>query len=342
MRWAFASRGQLVYRLVWVERTDLAARHATFIDACTRLACDSATASGVTELQYAVVTASQRDAMHRMAPGFPRDSEPVCPGQHGIIAGIACTNACASNGAVVMQAAVVAEREVDGDYVQRFLPLVKRLAGQLMARLPASVEADDMVQAGLIGLMDAVNRFEEGQGVRFEAYAAQRIRGAMLDELRAGDWLPRSLRRNQREIERTVSALEQSLKRVPFAREIADALQLSVPEYHELLNETSSYQLVYFEDFAGPDELPHEALLEQHCPDDHDNPMHLLHDRHFREALVDAVNSLPDRERRLMHMYYEGQQNFREIAVTLGVTESRVCQLRTQAITRLRGKMKDW
>lgn len=241
-----------------------------------------------------------------------------------------------------MQEAVVVECEVDGDYVARFLPLVKRLAGQLLARLPASVEADDIVQAGLIGLMDAVNRFEQGQGVRFEAYAAQRIRGAMLDELRAGDWLPRSLRRNQREIERTIAGLEQSLKRVPLAREVAGALDMSVPEYHEMLNETSSYQLVYLEDFSGSDDYSQDGLLDRLRIDDESNPMQLLHDRGFREALIDAVDGLPERERRLMNMYYEDQLNFREIAATLGVTESRVCQLRTQAIARLRGKMKDW
>lgn len=233
-------------------------------------------------------------------------------------------------------------REVAGDYVERFLPLVKRLAGQLMARLPACVEADDIVQAGLIGLMDAVNRFEEGQGVRFEAYAAQRIRGAMLDELRAGDWLPRSLRRSQREIERTISSLEQSLKRMPIASEIAGALELTMPEYREMLNETSSYQMVYIEDFSGTDELPQDGFLERYCADEEGNPMQLLQDRGFRQALVDAIASLPDRERKLMNMYYDDQLNFREIAATLGVTESRVCQLRTQAITRLRGKMKDW
>lgn len=251
-------------------------------------------------------------------------------------------------GAAVMQEVAVmeetpkAECDIGGDYVGRFLPLVKRLAGQLMARLPASVEADDIVQAGLIGLMDAVSRFEEGQGVRFEAYAAQRIRGAMLDELRAGDWLPRSLRRSQREIERTISSLEQSLQRIPLAREVASALDVSVPQYHEMLNETSSYQMVYFEDFSGADDLPQDGFLERYCANEEGNPMQLLQDRGFRRALIDAIDSLPDRERRLMNMYYDDQLNFREIAATLGVTESRVCQLRTQAITRLRGKMKDW
>ena len=228
------------------------------------------------------------------------------------------------------------------DYLVRFAPLVKRMAHHLLAKLPASVEPDDIIQAGLIGLMDAVSRFEENQGVQFETYATQRIRGAMLDELRANDWLPRSVRKSQREIEGAIARLEQRNKRMPAESEIAKELNMSLPQYQTALQEAKGAQLLYLDDFAGDDDGGGDAFLDRNCPDDRGDPFAHVQDAAFKHALVDAIGELPERECLLMGLYYEQELNFREIAEVLGVTESRVCQLHSQAVARLRAKLREW
>ncbi len=228
------------------------------------------------------------------------------------------------------------------DYIERFAPLVKRMASHLLAKLPASVEADDIIQAGLIGLMDAASRFEEGQGVQFETYATQRIRGAMLDELRASDWLPRSLRKSQREIERTISKLEQRLQRPPLELEIAKEMGVPLHEYQTMLQDARCHQLLYLEDFSDDEDTGSDNFLDRNCPDNRSDPIEAIQDQRFRVALVEAIDGLPERERLLMGLYYEQELNFREIATVLGVTESRICQLHSQAVSRLRSKMKEW
>ena len=229
------------------------------------------------------------------------------------------------------------------DYVRQYAPLVRRLAHQMVARLPANVELDDMVQAGMMGLMDAVGRFEEAQGTQFEVYAASRIRGAMLDELRANDWLPRSARKSQRDIENAIHRLEGKLKRAPAEAEIARELNISVAEYQEMLNEARGAQLIYFDDLGG--RTDDEDYLERHVADpaeDGGDPGAILRDKRFRTALVAAIEQLPERERQLMGMYYEQDMNLREIGAVMGVTESRVCQLHSQAVARLRARLKSW
>lgn len=223
--------------------------------------------------------------------------------------------------------------------VAQFAPLVKRIAYHLMAKLPASVQVDDLIQAGLIGLLDAVDHYDSTQGAQFETYASQRIRGSMLDELRQADWLPRSVRKNLREIEKTVSKLEQQNGRQPNESELAEAMQVSLPEYQDMLLEARGSQLLYYEDLQPGDD---GDFLERHHIDEKANPLQMLHDSGFRSQLIDAIETLPEREKLMMGLYYEEELNLREIGEVLGVSESRVCQLHGQAVSRLRGKLKDW
>lgn len=221
------------------------------------------------------------------------------------------------------------------------IPLVRRMAHHLISKLPASVQLDDLIQAGLIGLMDAVSRFEEGQGAQFETYATQRIRGSMLDELRQADWLPRGLRQTQRRIETVLHKLEQTLGRHPSEIEMAKALGVPLEEYQEMLFEARGTQLIYYDDHDD-DDGGGGAFVDRHALDDESNPLAMLSDNKFRESLIEAIEVLPEREKMIMGLYYEQELNFREIATILNVTESRVCQLHSQAVARLRNKLKDW
>jgi RNA polymerase sigma factor for flagellar operon FliA len=225
------------------------------------------------------------------------------------------------------------------DVVHHYAPLVRRLAHHLAAKLPASVQIDDIIQAGLIGLMDAASRYEEDAGSHFETYATQRIRGAMLDELRQNDWLPRSMRRALRQIEAVVHRLEQRLKRAPSEGEIARELNIPLTEYQEMLQDARGYQLVHLDDFSDEDD---DDFLERNCPDNRNNPLQRMQDLRFRTALVKAIEALPEREKLLMGLYYEQEFNFKEIAAVLEVSESRVCQLHSQAVARLRSKLHNW
>lgn len=217
-------------------------------------------------------------------------------------------------------------------------PLVKRLAYHMKAKLPPSVEVDDLMQAGMIGLLDAVNRYEESHGAQFETYAVQRIRGAMLDELRSSDWLPRSIRHNMRKIEAAMSALQQRLGRAPTEPEVAQHLKMSLADYQEMLGDSGGHQLIYFEDFHDGEGGDH--FLDHHCMDQSVNPLESLLEGGFRDAVISAIENLPEREQLLMGLYYEQEMNLKEIGAVLGVSESRVCQLHSQAVARLRATLK--
>lgn len=224
-------------------------------------------------------------------------------------------------------------------YVTRFAPLVKKIAYHMMAKLPASVQVDDLIQVGMIGLLDAVNNFDGAQGAQFETYAAQRIRGAMLDELRQSDWLPRSARKNMRQIEAAMSALEQRLKRSPSDSEVAAELSIGLEDYQQMLFEAHGSQLLHYEDFQQEGD---DDFLEHFSVGDKGNPLGILEDAGFRARLVEAIKQLPEREQLLMALYYDEELNLKEIGVVLGVSESRVCQLHSQAVARLRGFLKGW
>jgi RNA polymerase sigma factor FliA len=223
--------------------------------------------------------------------------------------------------------------------IRQYVPLVRRLAHHMIAKLPPNIELDDLIQVGMIGLAEALSRYQASQGVQFETFATQRIRGAMIDELREGDWMSRGSRKSQKEIEQAVQRLEQKLGRAPKESEIAKELDMSLVEYQSLLAKVRGTQLVYLEDMAaGHDD--EEGFLDRHATDTEADPMALLRDQRLRESLVQAITSLPEREQYVMSMYYEKDMNLKEIAAVLGVTESRVCQLHSQSIARLRAKMR--
>jgi RNA polymerase sigma factor for flagellar operon FliA len=217
--------------------------------------------------------------------------------------------------------------------VETYAPLVKRIAFQLMSKLPASVDVDDLIQNGMMGLLDAMGRYEQGLGAQFETYAAQRIRGSMLDGLRENDWLPRSLRRDMRRIEAAIHSLEQQYGRQPSETELAQSLDMALEDYQRMLQDARGHQLVYLEDFNREED---DDYLDRHLAQADSNPLDLLEDADMRRRLVAAIEHLPEREQMVMALYYDEELNLREIGEVLGVTESRVCQLHSQAVARLR------
>ena len=223
--------------------------------------------------------------------------------------------------------------------IRQYQPLVHRLAHHMMAKLPASVEVDDLIQVGLIGLSEALSRYETGQGAQFETFATQRIRGAMLDELRENDWMSRGSRKNQKDIEQALRRLEHQLGRSPIESEIAAELGLSLSDYQSLLGKVRGTQLIYLEDMgrSGEDD---DGFLDRHVADNDADPLNLLGDQRLRQALVAAIKTLPEREQFVMSMYYEQDMNLKEIAAVLNITESRVCQLHSQSVATLRAKMR--
>ncbi|MEW6132219.1 MAG: RNA polymerase sigma factor FliA [Pseudomonadota bacterium] len=233
----------------------------------------------------------------------------------------------------------VQKKSCGDELIRQYLPLVKRIAYHMMARLPASVEVDDLIQVGLIGLMDAVDRFDGSQGAQFESYATQRIRGAMLDDLRDADWLPRHIRQKSRAIESAINRLAQRLGRPPSEMEISAEMGISLADYQSMLGDVKGNQLLYYEDFSDEES---SDFLERYLVDDLSDPLSLLEDEGFRRGLVHAIEDLPERERNLMGMYYEQDMNLKEIGAVMGVSESRICQLHSQAVARLRARMKPW
>ncbi len=225
------------------------------------------------------------------------------------------------------------------DLIEQYAPLVKRIAYHLLGRLPSTVVLDDLVQAGMIGLLEAAKKYDVSKGASFETYAGIRIRGSIIDEVRRGDWTPRSVHRNGRRITEAIKKVEAELGRDASDAEIAAEMDISVAEYHDLLKDSVESRLFSFEELTNPDDESSQG--EQLSGDDPGPDGHVQKDA-FTRALAQAIDTLPEREKLVMALYYDEELNLKEIGEVLGVSESRVSQIHSQAAHRLRGRLRDW
>lgn len=221
--------------------------------------------------------------------------------------------------------------------VQEQAPLVKRIAHHLLGRLPDSVQLDDLIQAGMIGLIEAARKYDGGKGASFETYAGIRIRGAMLDEIRRGDWAPRSVHRNSRKISEAIKEVELMKGRDADDQEVAEHLGMSVDEYHGHLKDSAGCRLFSFEEVLEKSEQGHEQIAGA-SP----GPFPGIEKEAFRRALADSIKGLPEREQLVLALYYDEELNLKEIGAILGISESRVSQIHSQAAHRLRARLTDW
>lgn len=222
------------------------------------------------------------------------------------------------------------------ELIHRHASLVKKLAYHLLGRLPASVMVDDLIQAGMIGLLDAAGQYDHSQGASFETYASIRIRGAMLDELRRTDWAPKSVHRKSRDLTEAMHKVEAKVGREANDREIAAAMGISLDEYHHILQDTASCRMMSYDDLTGEDNGGFDRFASES-----DDPLQTLEKEEFRDHLIVAIGKLPEREQLIMSLYYEQELNLKEIGAVLEVSESRISQLLSQAHARLRGHLHD-
>ncbi|MDP2325977.1 MAG: RNA polymerase sigma factor FliA [Gammaproteobacteria bacterium] len=220
--------------------------------------------------------------------------------------------------------------------VQEYAPLVKRIANHLRGRLPEGVDQDDLIQVGLIALLEAARQYSPAKGASFETYAGIRVRGAMLDEVRSSDWTPRSVYRRQRELTAAIQAVENRTGKPADAREIATEMGLSLEEYFQLVTSAAAHRLFSLDQDGEDGDMPAYQIQD---PDT--EPSTELEAEEFRQAITDAIRALPEREALVMSLYYEEELNLKEIGEVIGVTESRVCQIHGQALARVRARVHD-
>ncbi len=227
--------------------------------------------------------------------------------------------------------------------ILHYAPLVKYVASRVASGLPASVEQGDLVSYGMFGLIDALKKFEPGRGNKFETYAIPRIKGAIIDELRSMDWVPRSVRFKQREIEKALADLESMLKRQPSEKELAERLGMTLSELHEVITQISFVSVLALDETVnvGADRGEQVALVDT-LADKAFDPGTGVESQETRGMLAAAINSLSEREKIVVTLYYFEGLTLAEIGTILGVTESRVCQIHTKAVGVLRGQLSEF
>lgn len=221
--------------------------------------------------------------------------------------------------------------------IEQYAPLVKKIAQHLIVRFPASVQLDDLIQAGIVGLIEAARKYNGAHGASFATYAGIRIRGAMIDDVRKGDWVPRSVYRNNREIGEAFRRVEARVGREANDQEVADEMGLSLDEYYAHLKDGNSSRL-----FSLDEMLEREESNDEPEGDEEDTPAVAVLQGAMKQAIVAQIDALPERERLVLSLYYEEELNLKEIGEVLGVSESRVSQIHSQAMARLRSRLNEW
>ncbi len=230
--------------------------------------------------------------------------------------------------------------EIRDMFVKQYAPLVKYVAGKVAMVMPHNVEFDDLVGFGVFGLFDAINKFDPEKHVKFKTYAVTRIRGAILDELRSIDWVPRSVRQKTREIEDTIHHLESSLGRAAKDKEIAKEMRMSLKEFHKTMMKISGTSILSLNDvwYSG-DENDRVSIVDSIESPSSLNPDMIIEKEEIKRVIVEAINELPEKEKKVLVLYYYEDLTLKEIGKVLEVTESRISQLHTKAILRLRAKL---
>lgn len=223
--------------------------------------------------------------------------------------------------------------------VEDYAQLVKRIAHHMMVRMPPSVQVEDLIQAGMIGLLEAAKKYDASKGASFETYAGIRIRGAIVDEIRRGDWVPRSVHRNGRRIADAIASVEARTGADANDQDVAEELGLSLADYHAMLQDSTSCRLYSFEETYGED---NSSLEGNDVSQPFVSPLHGVEQDLLKQSLAQAISQLPERERLVLALYYDEELNLKEIGQIIGVSESRVSQIHSQAALRLRADLEDW
>ncbi len=235
-------------------------------------------------------------------------------------------------------------KSVDGklrdQLIMDYAPLIRFVAQRIASRLPSNVDIDDLISAGVIGLMDAIEKYDPSRDNKFKTYAEFRIRGAILDELRSQDWVPRSVRDKAKKIEKTYAELEQKFGRAVSDEELSKALGIELEEYHEMVSKVKAVTLLSIDELSGPNQHDRKSLLECLENTNSKNPFTQLKSKGVRDLLIKNIEDLPEKQKLVLSLYYYEDLNLKEIGKILEVTESRVSQLHTQAVEKLRAKLK--
>ncbi len=233
--------------------------------------------------------------------------------------------------------AITEERPNYDELMTEYAPFVKRIAYHMISRLPSNVQLEDMIQAGMIGLFDALKGYDMSKGASFETYARIRIQGSMIDEVRRCDWTPRSVYKKSRQLSEAIRTIEKEQGRDAKGSEVAELLELSLDEYHNLVKDAAGCQLLSYEDIALSG-----GSQDEYNSGDFNGPYKHIQEDNFKCGLVDKISNLPEREKLVVSLYYDEEFNLREIGEILGITEGRVCQIHSQALLRLRARMSEW
>lgn len=227
--------------------------------------------------------------------------------------------------------------EEEENFIKMYAPLVKRIAHHLLARLPSVIQSEDLIQAGMIGLIEAARNFDSKKGAAFVTYAGIRIRGAMLDEIRKGDWAPRSVHKNTRRVAQAMRMIENATGRDARDVDVAKALEISLEEYHQILQDTNGTKIFAFEELGV-----NEEALDSPTTNPISGPLEGLQREDFKRKLAMEISRLPEREKLVLALYYDEELNLREVGEVLGVSESRISQIHSQAMLRLKSRLSNW